>query len=110
MQWGAHSSIRSTSAARAGNTARSSLVETPSTPASALIPRDSYGARFGFPAQSRQSDNSPWLPSRQSPSDAPWRALEHMFYPGGSMPKSEQLFEVARRTFDTPEFQGITFI
>jgi DNA repair photolyase len=33
-----------------------------------------------------------------------------MFYSGGSMPKSEQLFEVARRTFDTPEFRGITFI
>jgi DNA repair photolyase len=26
------------------------------------------------------------------------------------MPRSEQLFEVARRTFDTPEFRGITFI
>jgi DNA repair photolyase len=26
------------------------------------------------------------------------------------MPKTEQLFEVARRTFDTPEFRGITFI
>ena len=26
------------------------------------------------------------------------------------MNRSEQLFEVARRTFDTPEFSGITFI
>ena len=26
------------------------------------------------------------------------------------MPETEQLFEVARRTFDTPEFRGITFI
>jgi DNA repair photolyase len=31
-----------------------------------------------------------------------------MFYPAESM--SEQLFEIARRTFDTPEFRGIEFI
>src|SRR5436305_14838038 len=28
----------------------------------------------------------------------------------GSMPESEQLFEIARRTFDTPEFRSITFL
>jgi len=36
--------------------------------------------------------------------------LERMFYYRYLMPKAEQLFEVARRTFDTPEFRGITFI
>src|SRR5438045_5573202 len=55
MQWGAHSSTRWTSAVRVENTVRSSLVETPSTPAYASIPRDNYGARFGFPAQSHQN-------------------------------------------------------
>src|SRR5256886_3530036 len=72
MQWGAHSSTRSTSAVRVENTVRSSLVEIPSTPAYASIPRDSYGARFGFPAQSHQNDNSPWLPSRQFPTGVAW--------------------------------------
>jgi DNA repair photolyase len=42
--------------------------------------------------------------------DEPWRALERMFYHRLSMLKAEQLFEVARRTFDAPEFRGITFI
>jgi DNA repair photolyase len=32
--------------------------------------------------------------------------IEHTFYPEAV----EQLFEIARRTFDTPEFRGITFI
>lgn len=42
----------------------------------------------------------------------PWRVLERTFYHRLSMQqqKTEQLFEVARRTFDTPEFRGITFI
>src|SRR5437899_1080971 len=33
--------------------------------------------------------------------------LEHMFYP---CPMPEQLFELLRQTFDTPEFCGMTFI
>lgn len=33
--------------------------------------------------------------------------LEHVFYPRSV---TEQLFEIARRTFDTPEFRGIEFI
>jgi DNA repair photolyase len=35
------------------------------------------------------------------------RGIEHMFYPRWV---PEQLFEIARRTFDTPEFRGIEFI
>src|ERR671918_1107632 len=39
--------------------------------------------------------------------DGELQRLEHVFYPR-SVP--EQLFEIARRTFDTPEFRGIEFI
>ena len=35
-------------------------------------------------------------------------ALERVFY--SPVMEREQLFEVARRTFDTPEFRGIEFI
>jgi DNA repair photolyase len=35
------------------------------------------------------------------------RGIEHMFYPPWV---PEQLFEIARRTIDTPEFRGIEFI
>ena len=34
--------------------------------------------------------------------------IEHVFYPDGMA--KEQLFELARRTFDTPEFRGIECI
>src|SRR5262249_57462320 len=37
--------------------------------------------------------------------------IEHMFYHGRAMQlEREPLFEIARRTFDTPEFRGIEFI
>src|SRR5438132_107351 len=72
IQWGAHFLIRWTSGVHVEKTVRLSLVEIPSTPACASIPRDSRGVRFDSPAQNRQNDNSPWPPSRRFPIGVSW--------------------------------------